>query len=498
MHITNCENLFFLLGVCNVEIKPPEKPSLSAFSEILMHLIIYFYISESHFPLGFQSPDDLSFKASTILNVIKFSKQQWDEYALIIGFSLQDIADCQLTLSTSCNYQNTLLQKWLATDNTASWYKVMTAVKAMLPPACDYADSIIQQYPKLAKITEKELKYIEEIMTYGVVPTYLKQIPIISDQCEEMDVDGAIENVCSAADVRYNDIKNVLRASNKELEELSNSEEYWKRQNELDTKLIDALKHENSMMESLLSLCEDLSRDWSKSEELQSQIQKQWEEIESMDIKVQLKNSVFEELHEQSIRLERLMSKNAERLANICGIPSKVSNLKEDADKNQQLGTDAKNKLQFTIQRQMVLLRKFSQSDEIVRRIDEEMKIFLKRWESFFAIGIGTAALGLGLVGLSVAFTAATAGGGLPVALSVGTGLGLGGVGTGLGGVGAVLGLGGAAVAAYSWKVYKNDGRRNADLIHAEVEERSTKRIRLNDMHTKMNSLIERHEIESY
>ena len=426
-----------------------------------------------------------------MMHVLNFSKEQWYEFGLIVGFSLQDIADCQLSLSVLSGYHNTLLQKWLSTDYTASWFSVMTAVKTMLPPACGYADSIIQLYPKLVDSTEKELKDIEEIIPPIVVFTLSSQIPIIATQSEEMGVDRAITNASRVVDVRFNDIEAVLRANTEELKKISNSEEYWKRQLQLDEDLICAILNQNQKLEKVLKSTEKLCQDlFQRNEELNAlinKVEKEWTIINIMDQKRENKSSVFEELDKQQFRLKRLKSKNAERLAEICKIPSKVSTLKDDAKRNRDMCNNAKRSMVETMKRQHRLLEKYSAllnaSQDRLNIVDKKMLELLALWKDYFSRTAKAAAIGavVGAVA-GLALVVLSGGTGLPAYIAAG----------------AAAGVGGAAVGAiYGWSSYEHEGRRNADIIRNEAVKSNEKRIRLTDMCTDISNRLER-QLSSY
>ena len=429
----------------------------------------------------------------------KFSREQWHEFGLIIGLSLQDISDCQLGVSVSCNYQNTLLQKWLSTDTTASWHTVVTAVKAMLPPACDYADSIVQGYPEVAGSTEKELREMEDIIPPILVVLPHNEIPTVCVKGEELDVDEIVSNVSMVIDKRFRDIEEVLRASNEELKIKSKSEEYWKRQLQLDNELISALQKQNDEIEKLLErtqiLCDDLFVRNVDLDRLINRVQGECKIITSMDEKVRSKKALFEEIHKQCIRLEILMSKNAERLVEICKIPSKINKLKEDANINHDMCNNAKKNVLVIMKRQHQLLTKYidllSSTQSRLSAVVKGMLDLLEVWAIFYATTQAAygAAIG-GTIGGGIALLAAwgltvlTGGAGLPAVLFVSA--------AGVGGA-----AGGAAVGGiYGWSSYENQGRLNADIMRQQAEKSDEKRMRLTKTCTEISSKIE-HQIRS-
>ena len=125
----------------------------------------------------------------------------------------------------------------------------MTIVKAMLPPACDYANTIVQKHPSITEVNEAELKDLEE-----TIPSTLRlPASVLEDtiEMEQMDVDGVVANV-ARLDERFKAIEEVLRASNDELEQKSNSEDYWKKQEQVVNDLMYAQLRQSDEIENLL------------------------------------------------------------------------------------------------------------------------------------------------------------------------------------------------------------------------------------------------------
>ena len=125
----------------------------------------------------------------------------------------------------------------------------MTIVKAMLPPACDYADTIVQKHPSITEVNEAELKDLEE-----TIPSTLRlPASVLEDtiEMEQMDVDGVVANV-ARLDERFKAIEEVLRASKDELEQKSNSEDYWKKQEQVVNDLMYAQLRQSDEIENLL------------------------------------------------------------------------------------------------------------------------------------------------------------------------------------------------------------------------------------------------------
>ena len=449
---------------------------------------LYIFISESQFALDLQSPDDLSFKVSTIMNVLKFSDEQWHEFGLIVALSLQDIADCWSSQSLNCNYQNALLQRWISTDYTASWYTLITAVKAMLPPACDYADSIVQEYPSLAKITEKELKGVEEIIPPSEVFTNSNEIPTVHVQNDEMDVERAIANVSRAIDERFKDIQDVLNARTEQIKKLSMSKDYWERQAHLDNQLIHAISNQNDQLEILIQktdqLCRELFRDHTRLTELMHKVQDECILINSMDDNVCSKQIIFEELHKQCNRLQILKSKNAERLAAICTIPSKVAQLQETARKNHEKCKNEDLTVIVAMKRQSDLLNKYiALLDSTTQRLNgvvQGITALLELWKEFFT-RTSQAAYGAvigGGIGVAAGFALAfITGGAILPALAFAGAVGLGGAATG---------------GAIGWSTYENQGHQNASIIRNGAEMSNSKRARLAETCTALNSQIDK------
>ena len=68
---------------------------------------------------------------------------------------------------------------------------------------------------------------------------------------EQMDVDGVVANV-ARLDERFKAIEEVLRASKDELEQKSNSEDYWKKQEQVVNDLMYAQLRQSDEIENLL------------------------------------------------------------------------------------------------------------------------------------------------------------------------------------------------------------------------------------------------------
>ena len=333
----------------------------------------------------------------------------------------------------------------------------MTIVKAMLPPACDYAGTIVQKHPYITEVNEAELKDLQE-----TIPSTLRlPASVLEDtiEMEQMDVvDGVVANVAKAVDERFKAIEEVLRASKAELEQKSNSEDYWKKQEQVVNDLMYAQLMESDEIENLLKrtekLCSDLS---SRYNELQALINKVKEECQKID---QLSNKVRSRINEQLIRLQRLKSQNTERLAALTSIPSKVYQLKQDTEKNNQLCKTAKRNIFMVLQRQEKLLNRITKllpknedhlNGVIVGRLD--------KWKDDF----NTQAY---MVGAATVTTIVTWG--LAAFFSVGFGAAVA-----AGGRGAVIGR------AYGWNTYEQIGRKNVDRFSEHERMGEEKRRRL-------------------
>ena len=433
-----------------------------------------------------KTPDDLSFKVSNIMHILKFSHEQWHEFGLIIGFSLQDIADCQSSQSLLCTYQSALLERWLSTDNTASWYALVTAIKSMLPPAYDCANHIAQKYPIVAETTERELKEIENIMLSVITTTHFSQNDYALE-AEEMDVDRVISDVTRALDERYKAIEEVLHASKEQLSKNSNSQEYWKRQEQLDKDVINALSNQNDLLDKWGKLCDDISFQNNTLDELLSRIQNERKYIDNMYQGVHSKKLTLDELQKQLSRLKMLRSKNAERLTALLSIPPMVSDLQNQANKNHELWESEKRKLIITIGKNKKTFDKLLQqlSDETqIKKVTEGMNKMLDIWTDYFstkiALGatIGAAALlaaaALSMVSGFGAFT-------LPLLAAAG-----------------VSGTAAAAAGAYTWLEYKKDGRKHKDLIAEKSEMATKKRKVISEKWADMLNRFEPHTVSGF
>ena len=158
----------------------------------------------------------------------------------------------------------------------------MTVVKAMLPPACDYADTLVQKHPYITEVNEAELKDLEE-----TIPSTLRLLASVLEdtiEMEQMDVDEVVANVAKAVDERFKAIEEVLRASKDELKQKSNSEDYWRKQEQLDNDLMYALSRQSDEIQKLLTrtqrLCSDL---FSRSNDLEALIIKVKEECQTIN-----------------------------------------------------------------------------------------------------------------------------------------------------------------------------------------------------------------------
>ena len=408
-------------------------------------------------------PDDLSFRESNITHVLKFSTDQWHEFALRLGLCLQEIADC-------CSaHPNTPLRRWLSTDDSASWYTLMTIVKAMLPPACDYADTIVQKHPYITEVNEAELKDLQE-----TIPSTLRLPANVADNIigmEQMDVvDGAVANVAKAVDERFKAIEEVLLASKAELKQKSGSKEYWKKQEQLDNDLMNALSKQSYEIERLLQatekLCSDVS---SRNNELQPLIIKvtnECQKIDQLNSKVESKKTIFEELNEQLIRLQRLKSQNAERLAALMSIPSKVNQLKQDADKNNELCKTAMINIFVTLQRQEELLKRIieqlNMNEARLNDVNVGMLQMLDKWKDFFAQASRAAAIStVAAVGAGILTTVFTLGTAAPLTVA------------------AAVAVGAIAGGAFGWNTYEQIGRKNVERISEHAKIATDERIRL-------------------
>ena len=421
--------------------------------------------------------DDLSFKESSITRVLQFSTDQWHEFALLLGLSLQEIADCWSAQTVHCKYPNILLKRWLSTDDSASWYTLMTIVKAMLPPACDYADKIVQDHPSITEVNEAELKDLQE-----TIPSTLRlPASVLEDtiEMEQMDVvDGVVANVAKAVDERFKAIEEVLRASKDELKQKSNSEDYWRKQEQLDNDLIYALSKQNVEIENLLKrtakVCSDLD---SRNDELQGLINKVKEEcqkIDELNKKVWSKKTIFEELNEQLIRLQRLKSQNAERLAALTSIPSKVYQLKQDAEKNYQLCETAERNISVVLHRQAELLNRITillaQNEDRLNGVIHGLLKMLDKWKDYYNTRTGRTAIMAGAAGVAAATFAIIVTWGLAAPFSVGFGAAVA-----AGASGAVLG------GAYGWNTYEKIGRKNVNRFSEHERMGKEKRRRLTE-----------------
>ena len=410
-------------------------------------------------------PDDLSFRESNITSVLKFSTDQWHEFALRLGLCLQEIADC---CSAQCNYPNTLLRRWLSTDDSASWYTLMIIVKSMLPPACDYAGTIVQKHPSITKDNEAELNDLQEIIPFNHrLPTNFEKNIL---QIEQMNVvDEAIENV--AVDERLKAIEEIVRAFRDELEQKSGSEKYWKKLEQSDMDLMNAISAQNDWIERFLgrtnTLCSDLTSRNNELQQLTNKVTLECQEIDQLNNKVQLKNAIFEELNEQLIRLQRLKSQNTERLAALMSIPSKVNQFKQDADKNNELCEKAKRKLSMVLQRQIELL---SRVTDLLNKTEHYLSGVIK---DIYTAQASRAALMATLAG---------------VGTMVGTTLITWGA--------TAIIWAGAAVAGgvYGWKTYEKTSRKIMNTFLEHVREAKAKCIHLieevNQIRTKFKSLL--------
>ena len=266
----------------------------------------------------------------------------------------------------------------------------MTVVKAMLPPACDYADTIVQKHPYITEANEAELKDLQE-----TIPSTLRlPASVIEDiiEMEQMDVDGVIVNVAKAMDERFKAIEEVLGASNNELQQKSNSEDYWRKQEQLDNDLMYALSRQSDEIENLLKrmdkLCSDVSSRNNELQPLINKIKEEYQKIDELNNKVQSKKTIFEELNEHLIRLQRLKSQNAESLAALTSIPSKVYQLKQDAEKNNKLCKTAKRNISVVLQRQAELLNRITillaQNDDRLHDVIRGLLNMLEKWADFF------------------------------------------------------------------------------------------------------------------
>ena len=165
--------------------------------------------------------------------------------------------------------------------------------------------------------------------------------------------------------------------------------------------------------------------------------------IDQLSNKVRSKNAIFEELNEQLIRLQRLKSQNTERLTALTSIPSKVYQLKQDAEKNNQLCETAERNISVVLHRQKKLLDRITillaQNEDhlngvIVGRLDE--------WKDYFntqAYMAGTASATIVTWGLAAPFSV-----GFGAAVAAGAGS-------------AVIG------GVYGWNTYEQIGRKNVD-----------------------------------
>eukprot|EP00731_Ephydatia_muelleri_P030890 Em0022g404a len=419
-------------------------------------------------------PDDFSFNRSSITRVLQFSTDQWHEFALLLGLSLQEIADCWSAQTAQCNYPNTLLRRWLSTDDSASWYTLMTIVKAMLPPACDYADTIVQKHPYITEVNEAELKDLQE-----TIPSTLR-LPanVLEDiiEMEQMDVvDGVVANVAKAVDERFKAIEEVLHASKAELEQKSNSEDYWRKQEQLDNDLMYALSRQSDEIENLLKrmdkLCSDVSTRNTQLQALINQVQEECQKIDQLNKKVWSKKAIFEELNEQLIRLQRLKSQNTESLAALTSIPSKVYQLKQDAEKNIQLCITAKRNISVVLERQAELLNRITkllaQNEDRLNGVIRGLLNMLEIWADFFARATRAAAMGsaLGFGGALLA-TIITWGMAAPITFAAA----------------AIAGAGGAVLGgAYGWNTYEQIGRKNVDRFSEHERMGKEKRRRLTE-----------------
>ncbi|KAL5460377.1 hypothetical protein EMCRGX_G033823 [Ephydatia muelleri] len=146
---------------------------------------------------------------------------------LHVYFSSLQISGMNLHSYLACLYKRLLIasQLRLSIVTTQIFY-----LRAMLPPACDYANTIVQKHPSITEVNEAELKDLEE-----TIPSTLRlPASVLEDtiEMEQMDVDGVVANV-ARLDERFKAIEEVLRASNDELEQKSNSEDYWKKQEQV-------------------------------------------------------------------------------------------------------------------------------------------------------------------------------------------------------------------------------------------------------------------------
>ena len=419
-------------------------------------------------------PDDFSFNRSNITRVLQFSTDQWHEFALRLGLSLQEIADCWSAQTAQCNYPNTLLRRWLSTDDSASWYTLMTIVKAMLPPACDYADTIVQKHPFITEVNEAVLKDLQE-----TIPSTLRLPASVLEniiEMEQMDVvDGVIANVAKAVDERFKAIEEVLRARKDELEQKSNSEDYWRKQEQLDNDLIYALLRQSDEIEILLKrtgeLCSDLNLRNNDLQDLIYKIKEEYQKIDELNNKVESKKTIFEELNEQLIRLQRLKSQNAESLAALTSIPSKVYQLKQDAEKNNQLCKTAKRNISVVLQRQVELLNRITilleQNENRLNGVIHGLLKMLEIWTDFFA-QTSRAAYMASAVGAGAALLATIATWGLATPFTIAAA--------------AVAGAGGAVLGgAYGWTTYEQIGRKNVDRFSEHERMGKEKRRRLTE-----------------
>lgn len=353
----------------------------------------------------------------------------------------------------------------------------------MLPPACDYADTIVQNHPYIVETNEAELKDLQETIPFTLrLPSNAVEGSI---EMEQMDVDGAVENVAKAVDERFKAIEEVLRASNDELKKKSNSEEYWKKQEQLDNDLMYALSKQNDEIEHLLQktdkLCSDLCSRNEELLQLTEQVAEECQKIDQLNNKVHSKKTIFEELNDQLIRLQRLKSQNAERLAALVNIPSKIYQLQQDANKNRQLYIEAKENIYIMSERQGVLLKRIiselGQNEDRLNHVNAAMDEMLEKWNGFFSRAARAALLGAAAgIGAAALVTFLTWGMGAPFVIS----------GASAAGVGVAIG---ATIFAgkYGWDLYEQTGRRNLNTFREYARENNAKHIRLTEMADKIN-----------
>ena len=281
----------------------------------------------------------------------------------------------------------------------------------------------------ITEVNEAELKDLQE-----TIPSTLRLPASVLDdiiEMEQMDVvDGVVANVAKAVDERFKAIEEVLRASKDELKQKSNSEDYWRKQEQLDNDLIYALSKQNDEIENLLKrtakLCSDLD---SRNDELQGLINKVKEEcqkIDELNKKVWSKKTIFEELNEQLIRLQRLKSQNAERLAALTSIPSKVYQLKQDAEKNYQLCKTAERNISVVLHRQAELLNRITillaQNEDRLNGVIHGLLKMLDKWKDYYNTRTGRTAIMAGAAGVAAATFATIVTWGLAAPFSVGFG----------------------------------------------------------------------------